>query len=128
MSVVTSAGVPMVTIGIIVTIWPLTAAEMPPMVAVTTPLSSVVKALRYFEDNPSQPQLLAPGAAAAGLIHLGDGSAASAERQQHLGQLGAGGVVLVSGERDRGEYADDRDDDHQFDQREARCGVSHACP
>jgi hypothetical protein len=61
MSVVASAGVPMVAIGIIVTVWPLTAAEMPAIVAVSAPLSSVVKLLTYFEDTPSQPQLLAPG-------------------------------------------------------------------
>ena len=35
-----------------------------------------------------------------------------------LGDLGADGVVLVSRDRDRGENADDRHHDHQFDECE----------
>ncbi len=57
-----------------------------------------------------------PGA----VVHvvLGDGSLGAIRQRHRLGHLRAGHVVLIRRDRDRGQDADDRNHDHQFDQRE----------
>ena len=43
----------------------------------------------------------------------------------HIGDLRADGVVLIRGQCDRREDADDRDHDHQFDQGKALLHAFH---
>ena len=50
---------------------------------------------------------------------LGDRSLHGGGEVQAFRDLRANRVVLISGDRDRGQDADDRNHDHQFDKRKA---------
>src|SRR5690349_4058853 len=54
-----------------------------------------------------------------GLVVLGDGRLADAGGVDQFGHFGTNRVVLVRRDGDGGQDADDRDDDHKFDQRKA---------
>jgi len=50
--------------------------------------------------------------------HLGNGGLQAAGEVEAFSNLRTGHVVLVGRDGDRGEDADDRDDDHEFDEGE----------
>src|SRR5262249_3024918 len=78
----------------------------------------VLRLLRRGQDLAA-PAIGGRSSARSGLVHLGDRGTASAHAENDFGHLRADRVVLVRGQRDRGQNADDRNHDHQFDQGKA---------
>src|SRR5258706_8608648 len=85
----------------------------------------LVHVLRRSAGHVLAAPVIRCGRRAAGLVHLGNRSAACACGQDHLGHLRPDGVVLVRGERHRSQNTDDRNHDHQLDQGKALLNRSH---
>jgi lysyl-tRNA synthetase, class II len=81
--------------------------------------------LRPQAGRDFAPPVICAGSARGALIDLGDRSPARSRSQHHLGHLCADAVVLVRGQRDRRQNADDRDHDHQLDQGKALLNRLH---
>ena len=56
---------------------------------------------------------------------LGDGELRRLGHDDDFGHLRTGGIILIRRQRNGGQDGDDRDDDHQFDEREALLDVLH---
>src|SRR5260221_8210680 len=69
-----------------------------------------------------------PRRAGGALVDLGNRGAACARSQDHFGYLRPVAVVLVRRKRYCGQNADDRNYDHQLDQREASMDSFHVLP
>ncbi len=101
------------------------------VVTVILPLASVwisstycvIVGTRRFATSPA----VRRHGSRTGLVDLGNRRTALARRQNRFRNPRPDRVVLVRRQRDRRQNADDRDDDHQFDQRKALLNSFH-CP
>src|SRR5262249_9078128 len=85
----------------------------------------VLRSTRSAGGDFAAPVVGGLGGAVAALVDFSHRGTARAGREDHFRDLRAVAVVLVRGKRNRGQNADDRDNDHQLDQGNALVERSH---